>query len=85
MKAGASRGREAALGQGAFLSHRTAAAFALLQDMPELLLLLPLVTQEMWGRACSPALSISGCLHREAIKHAMPVLHSAIESPASEL
>lgn len=51
MRAGASRGREAALGQGAFLSHRTAAAFPLLQNMPELLLL-PLVTQEMWGRAC---------------------------------
>lgn len=50
VRAGASRGREAALGQGAFLSHRTAAAFPLLQNMPELLLL-PLVTQEMWGRA----------------------------------
>lgn len=67
MRAGASRGQEAALGQGAFLSHRTAAALLLLQDMPELLLL-PLVTQEMRGSACSSALSTSGCLHREAIK-----------------
>lgn len=67
MRAGASRGRQAALGQGPFLSHRTAAALPLPQDMPELFLL-PLVTHEIWGRVCSPALSMSGCLHREAIK-----------------